>query len=604
MSVRMTSRSKERSRSEDADAVRRGLALFSCADRAGNSQLNAWRSWIRIPSCTVSIFGDAPDVVRQVTQLGVTSIAPVTRNERGRPRLDWIFQMMHERAPAQVLGYVNSDIIILPGLADSIAAVGKDLDEFLIIARRWNVSFPHTIDFGPRWADEVRDFVRTHGKLYTPYAIDLFVFSRGVCLDLPPFALGNDGWDNYLVMRARRRGIPVVDVTSTVMLVHQDHALGPFGSQEERRRSPESRRNFVWMGDSYALLGRTSDATHVVADGCVQSSATATVTVVIPHRGNARTLCHCLRAVEHQSYARSYIDIIVVNNDPDAPLRYLEADFPSLRIVNQDAPGPAAARNTGIACATGEIVALFDSDTVPDVRCVEHAARFLLERPECDIAVCRIAPSHVRGRLDYVQRSIEWFDAVTHYNQQQWLTHAGAFVTAGFVVRKNVFDAYGYFDELFPEAASEDWEWTTRALSAGAKAEFCPTAIVNHPTVRTIADLRRKKRRYARGACIFRTVQEHGVYRVRAILQDEWDELLARARAACQDPRVPARYRVGVLVAAVCSAWWMLHEKLCYRRRAARLVRRQRLALQKPLAPNARRTVPRPAAVARSRETP
>jgi len=575
----MASQTKQSLGPEGSDAPGyHNLALFSCADTVGHAQLNAWQSWIRIPQCDVSIFGDKPEVVRQINELGLTSLAPVTRNERGRPRLDWVFQTMHERTNTNILGYVNSDIIILPGLAESIAAIGQELGQFLAVARRWNVSFPHIIDFGPQWAQEVRDFVTKHGTLYSLYAIDLFVFSRGVCADLPPFALGSDCWDNYLVMCARRKGYPVVDITPSVMLIHQDHPLGPFGSQEQRRRSPESRRNFVWMGDSYTLLGRTSDATHVVIDDCLRPAAAKTVTVVIPHLGDVRTLCRCLRAVEHQSYPRSYIDIIVVNNDPNAPLRYLEADFPSLRVINQDIPGPAAARNTGIACAKGEIVALFDSDTVPDAQCLDNAVRLLHERPECNIAVCRIAPTFGHSRASYLQRAISWFDAITHYNQQRWLAHAGAFVTAGLLVRKSAFDAYGYFDELFPEAASEDWEWSTRVLSEGAKAEFCASASVSHPTVSTIEDLRRKKQRYARGACIFMAIKNRGLYDSRAIARDEWHELLARTQAAFQDPRVPTRYRFGVLIAAVCSAWWMLREKLRYQQIAARRVQR-RIAL-------------------------
>ena len=559
-------------------AREQNLALFSCADAVGPPQLNAWRSWACVPQCTVSVFGDAPDVAGQVAELGLTSIAPVMRNERGRPRLDWIVQTMHERTTAPVLGYVNSDIIILPGLAESLLAVRQHLDEFLMVARRWNVSFPDTIEFGPGWADDVREFVVTRGALYSAYAIDLFVFSRGVCRDLPPFALGSDCWDNYLVMQARRRGIPVVDVTAQVMIVHQDHPLGPFASQDARRRSPESRRNFVWMGDSYGLLGRTSDATHVVIEGRLQAATTASITVVIPHVGDARPLCHCLRAIEHQSYPRSYLDVIVVNNDPDAPLRYLEADFRLLRVVNQDVPGPAAARNTGVACATGELVALFDSDTVPDATCLEHAARVLLEQRDCDIVVCSIVPSFMRGRVGYVRRSLEWFDATTHYNQQQWLAHAGAFVTAGLVVRKRVFEEHGYFDETFPEAALEDWEWSTRVLGAGARAVFCRAAAVAHPTVRGLRELRRKKQRYARGMCIFRSMEQAGRYTVRAIVQDEWKELVARLRSACFDRRVPGRYRAGVLLAAACCSVWMLREKLRYRVHAARRVRRRAVA--------------------------
>ncbi|HYT73896.1 MAG TPA: glycosyltransferase family 2 protein [Vicinamibacterales bacterium] len=565
----------------DEGSAQCGLALFSCADSAGRAQFNAWRSWTFIPRCTVAVFGDAPDVVAGVARLGLKTINPVERNERGRPRLDYIFETMHQRTNEDVLGYVNSDITILPGLAETITTVRSELEEFLIVARRWNVDDLPNIDFSPGWDDVTREFVLQHGELCSPYAIDLFVFSRGVCRDLPPFALGNDAWDNHLVMRARRRGIPVVDVTEQVMLVHQNHSLGQYASQDARLRSPDSLRNFVWMGGSYALLGRTSDATHRVTDGRLQFAETTAVTVVLPHRGDERVLCRCLRAIEHQSYPRSYIDVIAVNNDPCAALRYLEADFPLLRVVNEYRPGPASARNTGISLAKGEIVALFDSDTVPDARCIEQAVRVLLDRPECEIVLCKIAPAFARGRVGYLRRAVEWFDAVSHYNSEQWLKHAGGFATGALVVRKSVFEQHGYFDETFQEASYEDWEWATRVLSAGVNAEFCATAVVSHQAAGTVSELRRKKQRYSRGSCLFRAIELRGGYGVSAIVRDEWKELVGRLRAACRHPRIPGHYRPGVVLVAVFCFVWMLLEKLRYRHKAARRARRRAMARQK-----------------------
>jgi hypothetical protein len=184
------------------------------------------------------VFGDAPGVSDHAQRFGFRSIPTVKRNEFGRPLLNWIFACIHDLSAGPVLGYVNSDIVLLPGLAEALAAVRARFDTYLIVARRWNVERVPAIDFRPGWDERLRKVVTEEGELFTPYGIDLFVFSRGLFREIPPFALGGDYWDNYLVMRARRSGYPVIDVTEQVMLVHQNHALGKYRSAAERRRPP------------------------------------------------------------------------------------------------------------------------------------------------------------------------------------------------------------------------------------------------------------------------------------------------------------------------------------------------------------------------------
>lgn len=562
-----------------------GLGLFTCADAVGQNQFNAWGSWKGIADCSVSVFGNAPGVGEHAKRFGFRSIPTVKRDEFGRPLLNWIFECMHDESTESVLGYVNSDIILLPGLAASIAAVRAQFDAYLIVARRWNVERLPAIDFRSGWDETLRNLVAREGDLFTPYGIDLFVFSRGLLREIPPFALGSDYWDNYLVMRTRRRGCPVIDVTPQVMLVHQNHSLGKYRSVAERRRGPEGLRGFALAGDSHAMLGQTTDATHVVVHGELRRAETARVTVVCPHRGEPRQLCRCLRALEQQTYPQSFLNAIVVNHDPEAPLRYLEADFPSVRVVTEAWSEPAAARNKGISFANAEVVALFDSDIVPAAKCLERAMRMMKDQPECQVVVCRIDPLFFSGKMSYIGRAVEWFDAVTHYNPRDWMTDAGAFVTKAMIVRKEVFVQCGYFSELCPEAASEDW--TRRVLAAGVKVAFCRNAVVRHETARSIAELRRKKQRHARGDCILKSLETSEAYSVVDVFRDEWRELRGRVWNAWNNKRIPPRYRAGVLLVSFWSCVWTLSGKLQYRNKAQRVVRRRRQMVDRTVQPRA-----------------
>ena len=556
-----------------------GLGLFTCADTVGQSQFNAWGSWARIPGASVSVFGGAPGLDEHARRFGSRAVPAIRRDEFGRPLLSAIFEHMHDQSTQPVLGYINSDIIVLPGLAACIASARARFDAFLIIARRWNLDSVPDLDFAPGWDETLRKQVTREGELFTPFGIDLFVFSRGLLREIPPFALGSDYWDNYLVMRTRRGGHPVIDATGQVMLVHQNHALGKYRSAAERRRGPEGLRALALAGDSHARLGQTADATHVVLHGELRRVDTAHVTAVIPHRGEPRGLCRCLRSLEYQSYPQSYLDAIVVNNDPEAPLRYLEADFPALRVVTEVRAGPAAARNKGISCAGAEVVALFDSDVVPAVDCLERAMRMMKERPAAQVVACRVAPHFASGRAGYVARAVEWYDAATHYSRDGWRTAAGACIAGAWIVRKEVFAKHGYFSELCPEIASE--EWAGRLIAAGVEVAFCREACAWHETARSLAELRRRKERDARGDCIRESLGSDEAYGVGAAFREAWRELRREVPSLWANVRIPPRYRAVVILLSILSCVWTLRARLRDRKQALRVVRHRRQAMER-----------------------
>ncbi len=89
-----------------------------------------------------------------------------------------------------------------------------------------------------------------------------------------------------------------------------------------------------------------------------------TISVVICAYNAERTMHACLESLMALRYP-SY-DVIVVNDGSrDATLEIAQR-FPQVRIISQENQGLSAARNVGIAAATGEFVAFTDSDCVVD----------------------------------------------------------------------------------------------------------------------------------------------------------------------------------------------------------------------------------------------
>src|SRR5215210_5855729 len=87
------------------------------------------------------------------------------------------------------------------------------------------------------------------------------------------------------------------------------------------------------------------------------------VSVVIPVFNSAKLLSTALRSVFEQTY--SDFEVIVVDDgsdDGDELDTVLEPWGDSGRGVRQPNGGPARARNTAIAHATGEFVAFLDAD--------------------------------------------------------------------------------------------------------------------------------------------------------------------------------------------------------------------------------------------------
>ncbi len=88
------------------------------------------------------------------------------------------------------------------------------------------------------------------------------------------------------------------------------------------------------------------------------------VSVVVASYNGARTLEACLRSLMDLNYPD--YEVILVDDGSIDETQEIASRFPSIRNIRHENRGLSAARNSGIAAATGEIVAFTDSDCRAD----------------------------------------------------------------------------------------------------------------------------------------------------------------------------------------------------------------------------------------------
>jgi hypothetical protein len=221
-------------------------------------QRNAIASWLRVaPDVSVLLIGEEPGLGEAAESLGVRQLAPVSRTDQGTPRLDSAFALAAEHADGRLLCYVNADILLPRSLAQAAETARRHRERFLVIGECWNACVPGRLDASSLdWAALLRGSRKRGAD-----ALDYFLFSPGIFGEIPAFAIGRTVWDNWLVWKARSEGAMVVDATSVVRPIHQDHAYGHVGSLAKVRDGPEAAENRRLAGGRGHLYSRY-DATH------------------------------------------------------------------------------------------------------------------------------------------------------------------------------------------------------------------------------------------------------------------------------------------------------------------------------------------------------
>jgi hypothetical protein len=202
-------------------------------------------------------------------EYSLRQLPEVERNDAGTPLVSSIFTVARQASQAPLLTYINADVMLLPAFVESARRVSQQLERFLLIGQRWDLDVRQALDFSSGWERRVEEDVRRRGRLHLPAGSDYFVFPRLIFNEMPPFAIGRAGWDNWMIYHARQQGIAVIDGTPSIMVIHQDHDYRHLPGGKPHYELPESRQNESLAGGS-ANLYMVLDSDRQLVDNQVR----------------------------------------------------------------------------------------------------------------------------------------------------------------------------------------------------------------------------------------------------------------------------------------------------------------------------------------------
>jgi hypothetical protein len=232
----------------------------------GMIQDNAIGSWVRMGThVEVLLFGDEDGVAGAAERHGVRWIGNVRKNAYGTPVLSDVFTSASKLAQGDYLVYTNADILFCQDLAELVKAV--EAKDFFLSGCRTNLDVNSPLVFSAGWQDRFAELVRQEGERAGPDAGDYFVFPRrSRMVELPDFAVGRPGWDNWMFMAAIAKRVPFANVSDHVLAVHQNHGYGhvaaAYGKKWEGPEGDENKR----LAGAFRIF-TLDDATHRLENG-------------------------------------------------------------------------------------------------------------------------------------------------------------------------------------------------------------------------------------------------------------------------------------------------------------------------------------------------
>ena len=207
-------------------------------------QRNAIQSWLALtPRPQILLIGDDAGVAEVAREFSVEHIPEVQKDADGIPMRSSMCRIAHDVAEHDLLCIINSDIIVLDHFYHALSDIS--LDRFVAAGRRYDLDVEDSIvAHGEDWQSHLRARIEGEGRLRGPSTVDYAVYPKSITPPvLPPFPVKSLGWDPWFLYAHRRRGIPVVNLTPVVNIVHQNHE-----SYEDVRR-----KRRTWRQDTEAM---------------------------------------------------------------------------------------------------------------------------------------------------------------------------------------------------------------------------------------------------------------------------------------------------------------------------------------------------------------
>lgn len=189
-------------------------------------------------------------------------------------------------------------------------------------------------------------------------------------------------------------------------------------------------------------------------------------TVIIPVYNGEQFIGDAIESAMSQTLQPD--EIVVVDDGSTDGTAAIVRRFPGVTLISQENSGPAAARNTGIRHATGDLVAMLDADDMWPADRQEIMVRHMVEHAETDLV------------LGQQQLLIEPGAVLPHWvpadYAPSWKPGRLKLPVSAFVARRGLFSLVGFMDETLRHG--EDTEWHLRVRDAGLTITVLPDVVL------------------------------------------------------------------------------------------------------------------------------
>ena len=223
------------------------------------------------------------------------------------------------------------------------------------------------------------------------------------------------------------------------------------------------------------------------------------VTVVVPVRNRELTIQPLLDSIQKLDCDRNKVEVIVVDGNSTDKTQEIVKKYP-VKLVVEKRKGLNLARNTGIKCAKGEIVAFTDSDcVVPPNWITKIVENFKDSQISCVGGSAKALDNDFISQ--YADNSI--VRLMPFFTKREELKKVKPFFRhpagCNMAFRRKVAEEVGYFDEHI-QYGFDEVEFADRICRAGYKMVLDPDVLVWHKHRSSFREFLKQNFQYGKGS--------------------------------------------------------------------------------------------------------
>jgi GT2 family glycosyltransferase len=213
------------------------------------------------------------------------------------------------------------------------------------------------------------------------------------------------------------------------------------------------------------------------------NAATVPVSVIVCTRDRPDDLQRCLDSLAVLD--PQPLEVVVIDQ---GSTRFKPAGKPRIRHHIMNERGLSLARNRGLSLAYAYVVAFLDDDCVVESKWAADVASVFVHHPDADLAFGSVVASNTD-----LDEYVPAYSIARERRLKGRMSATGAHgIGAAMYLRKAAAAAIGGFDPRLGAGgefrSSEDWDFTFRALAAGAVVIETPRIVVHHFGARRYSD--------------------------------------------------------------------------------------------------------------------